>query len=155
MLLTTGLLLVFAAPLLRSNSTEMATLSRPMSPSAVLRAPEENQVHAALIQVVTTQKSITDRYVRNPPSVIELIEKTSDDSPIARFLEKRGPGIHHIAYAVDDLDSALAALKSAGVRLIDETPRQGAFGKRIAFIHPRATGGLLIELCDDGAPEKG
>ncbi len=82
--------------------------------------------------------------------VIELVEQTSDDSPIAKFLEKRGPGIHHIAFKVDDLEATLARLREAGVMLIDPTPRPGAFGKRIAFLHPRATGGILIELCDDG-----
>ncbi|MCZ6601787.1 MAG: methylmalonyl-CoA epimerase [Planctomycetota bacterium] len=82
--------------------------------------------------------------------VIELVEQTSSDSPISRFLEKRGPGIHHIAYQVADLEEALRSLKGSGVRLIDEVPRAGAFGKRIAFIHPSATGGILIELCDEG-----
>ena len=84
---------------------------------------------------------------------IELLEKTSDDSPIAGFLERKGPGIHHIAFDVTDLDETLRRLKAEGVRLIDETPRKGAFGKRIAFVHPKATGGILIELCDDGGKE--
>lgn len=85
--------------------------------------------------------------------VIELIEKTSEKSPIARFLEKKGPGVHHIAFRVADLEEALRSLKKAGVRLIDEAPRSGAFGKRIAFVHPSSTGGVLIELCDDGGKE--
>lgn len=80
---------------------------------------------------------------------IELVEKTSDESPITGFLEKRGPGVHHIAYRVEDLDAALEELKAAGVRLIDEKGRPGAFGKRIAFIHPKATGGILFELCEE------
>ena len=87
--------------------------------------------------------------------VIELVEKTADDSPIARFLEKRGPGIHHLAFKVASLEESIGRLKAAGLRLIDETPRHGAFGKRIAFIHPSATGGVLIELCDDGPGQKG
>lgn len=78
---------------------------------------------------------------------LELLEPTRDDSPIARFLEARGEGMHHIALAVPDLPAALAKLKDAGVRLIDETPRRGARGLPIAFIHPKATGGVLIELC--------
>ena len=78
---------------------------------------------------------------------IELLEPTTDDSPIARFLEKRGPGLHHIAYCVDDLPATLAALKSAGVRLIDEAPRDGAHGMKIAFAHPTSTGGVLTEFC--------
>ena len=80
-------------------------------------------------------------------SRIELLEPTSPDSPVAKFLEKNGEGIHHIAYEVADLTAALAALKAEGVRLIDETPRSGAHGTRIAFLHPKATGGVLTELC--------
>ena len=78
---------------------------------------------------------------------IELLEPTDDDSPIARFLEKRGPGLHHVAYRVADLPATLAALKSAGVRLIDETPRNGAHGMKIAFAHPQSTAGVLTEFC--------
>jgi methylmalonyl-CoA/ethylmalonyl-CoA epimerase len=80
-------------------------------------------------------------------SRIELLEPMSADSPVARFLEKKGEGIHHVAYEVGDLASALAGLKERGVRLIDETPRRGAHGMRIAFLHPQATGGVLTELC--------
>ncbi len=78
---------------------------------------------------------------------VELLEPTADDSPIARFLEKRGPGLHHVAYRVDDLPATLAALKSAGVQLIDETSRKGAHGMRIAFAHPKSTAGVLTEFC--------
>jgi methylmalonyl-CoA/ethylmalonyl-CoA epimerase len=80
-------------------------------------------------------------------SRIELLEPTAPDSPVAKFLEKNGEGTHHIAYEVDDLPAALAALKAQGVRLIDETPRGGAHGTRIAFLHPKASGGVLTELC--------
>ncbi len=80
-------------------------------------------------------------------SRIELLEPTSDDSPVAKFLEKNGEGTHHIAYQVDDLEAALADLKTKGVRLIDEKPRRGAHGALIAFIHPKASGGVLTELC--------
>lgn len=83
-------------------------------------------------------------------SRIELLEPTADDSPVARFLAKNGQGIHHIAYEVGDLSAVLAALKQQGVRLIDEAPRQGAHGTRIAFLHPKATGGVLTELCEVG-----
>ena len=78
---------------------------------------------------------------------VELLEPTADDSPIAKFLAKRGPGLHHIAYRVDDLPATLAALKSAGVELIDETPRAGAHGMQIAFVHPKSTAGVLTEFC--------
>ncbi len=79
-------------------------------------------------------------------SHIELLEPTSDDSPISKFLEKRGGGIHHIAVEVDDIAAALAKLKSQGMRLIDETPRIGAEGCLVAFVHPATTGGVLLEL---------
>src|ERR1700704_2519895 len=79
-------------------------------------------------------------------SRIELLEATSDDSPISRFLEKRGPGIHHIAVRVDDIQTTLAGLKQKGARLIDDVPRRGAGGCLVAFVHPSSTGGVLLEL---------
>ena len=79
---------------------------------------------------------------------IELLEATSEDSPVAKFIEKKGEGIHHLALRVDDLEAALAELKEKGIRLIDETPRYGAGGARIAFVHPKATGGILLELSE-------
>lgn len=80
-------------------------------------------------------------------SRVELLEATSDDSPVAKFLEKNGEGVHHIAYEVTDLAASLEALKAQGVRLIDETPRRGAHDTKIAFLHPKASGGVLTELC--------
>jgi methylmalonyl-CoA/ethylmalonyl-CoA epimerase len=77
---------------------------------------------------------------------LELLEATSPDSPVARYVAKRGPGIHHITLRVDDIAGALAALKSRGVRLIDETPRSGAHGSLVAFIHPSSAHGVLVEL---------
>jgi methylmalonyl-CoA/ethylmalonyl-CoA epimerase len=81
-------------------------------------------------------------------SLVELLEAGSPESPIGKFIAKRGPGIHHVCFAVDDLDDTLARCRRMGVRLIDETPRIGAEGKRIAFLHPGATGGVLIELTE-------
>lgn len=81
-------------------------------------------------------------------SEIELLEPRDPDGPIGRFLARRGPGIHHICYRVVDLDAALAACRAQGYRLVDETPRIGAGGKRIAFIHPKATSGILLELTE-------
>ncbi len=81
-------------------------------------------------------------------SLVELLEAKTDDSPIGRFVARKGPGIHHICFAVDDLDATLENCREAGVRLIDETPRLGAEGKRIAFLHPSSTGGVLIELSE-------
>lgn len=81
-------------------------------------------------------------------SLIELLESDQPGSPIQKFVERRGPGIHHVCFAVDDLDGALARCRTAGIRLIDETPRSGAEGKRIAFLHPASTGGVLVELTE-------
>ena len=81
-------------------------------------------------------------------SLIELLETDQPGSPIGKFLEKRGPGIHHICFAVDDLDGTLEKCRRAGLRLIDEQPRLGAEGKRIAFLHPSSTGGILVELTE-------
>lgn len=80
---------------------------------------------------------------------IELVEPASADSPVSKFLATRGGGLHHVAYAVDDVAAAIAALEAAGLRLIDERPRPGAHGTRIAFVHPSATGGVLTELVED------
>lgn len=83
-------------------------------------------------------------------SKIELLEPTSAESPVARFLEKNGPGVHHIAYQVEDLEAAIAKLESEGARMIDKVPRLGAHGARIAFIHPKSSNGVLTELCQAG-----
>src|SRR5687768_10130320 len=80
--------------------------------------------------------------------LVELLEADATDSPIARFVEKRGPGIHHLCFAVEDLEATLERCRSAGIRLIDETPRVGAEKKRIAFLHPSSTGGVLVELSE-------
>jgi methylmalonyl-CoA/ethylmalonyl-CoA epimerase len=82
------------------------------------------------------------------PVRLELLEPTREDSAVAKFLEKRGEGVHHVAYTVDDIETRLAELAEAGVALVDETPRPGAHDMRIAFLHPKATGGVLTELCE-------
>lgn len=79
---------------------------------------------------------------------VELLAPVQADSPIGKFLAKRGPGIHHICYRVPDLDGAIRACRAAGYRLIDEVPRTGAAGRRIAFVHPKDTAGILLELTD-------
>jgi methylmalonyl-CoA/ethylmalonyl-CoA epimerase len=81
-------------------------------------------------------------------SLVELLEAASPDSPIGKFVAKRGPGIHHVCFNVDDLEGTLDRCRAAGIRLIDETPRVGAEGKRIAFLHPSATAGVLVELSE-------
>jgi len=79
---------------------------------------------------------------------VELLEPRDPNSPVAKFLARRGPGIHHICYRVSDLDAALARCRAAGYRLVDDRPRAGAGGRRIAFVHPKATAGILLELTD-------
>ena len=96
-------------------------------------------------EVVAEQK-VKVAFLPCGDSEIELLESTEPDGPIARFIEKNGPGIQHIAIRVDDIDKALEELKAKEVRLIDQTPRYGAGNARIAFVHPKATGGVLLEL---------
>jgi methylmalonyl-CoA/ethylmalonyl-CoA epimerase len=79
---------------------------------------------------------------------VELLQPLEAESPVGRFLAKRGPGIHHICYRVPDLDAAVQACRAAGYRLVDQVPRTGAAGRRIAFIHPKSTAGILLELTD-------
>lgn len=81
-------------------------------------------------------------------SEVELLESTTPDGPVAKFIQAKGEGIQHIAFRVDNIEQALADLKAKGVRLIDEKPRRGAGGAKIAFLHPKATNGTLIELCE-------
>jgi methylmalonyl-CoA epimerase len=98
------------------------------------------------IEEVPDQK-LRVAFLKIGQSNIELLESTSPDATVAKFLENRGPGIHHIAFAVDDVAKELEAVKSRGIRVIDETPRIGAHGAKIAFLHPKSGGGVLIELC--------
>ncbi len=79
---------------------------------------------------------------------IELLESTSPDGPIAKYIEKKGEGMQHVAFRVENIEEALKTLKAKGVRLIDETPRMGAGGAKIAFVHPKETFGVMIELCE-------
>ena len=93
------------------------------------------------------EQKVTTAFLPVGESEVELLESTSPDGPIAKYLEKRGEGIQHIAFRVENIDAALEELKEKGIRLIDETPRKGAGGAKIAFLHPKATGGVLVELC--------
>jgi len=100
------------------------------------------------IEVVEDQK-VKTAFFKVGQTKIELLEPTSPDSTIAKFIEKRGEGIHHIAYSVDSVANSLAEVESKGVQLIDKAPRGGAEGLNIAFLHPKSTGGVLTELCED------
>ena len=94
------------------------------------------------------EQKVTTAFFPVGESEVELLESTDPDGPIARYLEKRGEGIQHIAFRVDNLEEALARLKDKGIRLIDEKPRRGAGGAKIAFLHPKSTHGVLIELSE-------
>ena len=98
------------------------------------------------VEEVAEQK-VKTAFLPIDDSEIELLEGTSEDSPVSKFIAKNGQGIQHIAIRVADIEAALAELKEKGVRLIDEKPRIGAGGAKIAFLHPKATGGVLLELC--------
>lgn len=97
-------------------------------------------------ETVAEQK-VTTAFFPVGESEVELLESTAPDGPIAKYIEKKGTGIQHVAFRVADIDAALEELKAKGVKLIDQTPRLGAGGARIAFLHPKATGGVLVELC--------
>jgi methylmalonyl-CoA/ethylmalonyl-CoA epimerase len=98
-------------------------------------------------ETVAEQK-VTTAFFPVGESEVELLESTAPDGPIAKYLEKKGEGIQHIAFRVENIEAALAELKAKGIQLIDEKPRQGAGGAKIAFIHPRAASGVLVELCE-------
>ncbi|MEM6757057.1 MAG: methylmalonyl-CoA epimerase [Planctomycetota bacterium] len=103
------------------------------------------------IEEVPDQKVKVGFFLVGPPGHevrLELLEPTAEDSPIAGFLEKRGEGLHHVAYTVSDIQSRIDALKQGGVRMIDQTPRGGAHDTKIAFLHPKASQGVLTELCE-------
>ena len=91
-------------------------------------------------------QGVRAHFVRVGSAALELLEATSEDSPIGRFVSRRGAGIHHITLRVDDIAAALASLKARGIRLVDETPRQGAEGALVAFVHPAGAHGVLVEL---------
>ena len=112
---------------------------------------EELGLEAVGFETVDEQKA-TVAFIPCGETRFELLESTSPDGPIGKFIEKNGGrgGIHHVAIEVDDIEAELGRLKSRGVALIDEKPRSGAGGAKIAFLHPKATGGVLTELCQEG-----
>jgi methylmalonyl-CoA/ethylmalonyl-CoA epimerase len=98
-------------------------------------------------ETVAEQK-VTTAFFPVGESEVELLESTSPDGPIAKYLEKKGEGIHHVAFRVENIEAALDELKKTGIQLIDEKPRIGAGGAKIAFLHPKSTNGVLVELCE-------
>jgi methylmalonyl-CoA/ethylmalonyl-CoA epimerase len=94
------------------------------------------------------EQKVTTAFFPVGESEVELLESTSPEGPVAKYIEKRGEGIQHVAFRVENIEEALKELKEKNIRLIDETPRRGAGGGKIAFLHPRATNGVLVELCE-------
>jgi len=94
------------------------------------------------------EQKVTTAFLPVGESEVELLESTSEDGPVAKHIEKRGEGIQHVAFRVENIEEALAELKAKGIALIDQTPRIGAGGAKIAFLHPKATSGVLVELCE-------
>ena len=94
-------------------------------------------------------EGVKTSFFKTGPNKIELLETTKPDSPIAKFIEKKGEGIHHIAFAVDDIHAEIQRLKNEGFTVLNETPKKGADNKLVAFLHPKTTNGVLIELCQD------
>lgn len=94
------------------------------------------------------EQKVTTAFLPVGESEVELLESTSPDGPVAKFIEKRGQGFQHVAFRVENIEEALAECKEKGIQLIDEKPRKGAGGAKIAFLHPKATNGILVELCE-------
>jgi len=124
---------------------------------AVRSLEEGNALYTRLLGVgpykeeVVESEGVRTSFFQAGPNKIELLEAVHADSPIAKFIEKRGEGLHHVAYAVDDIRSEMARLKAEGVVLLNEEPKAGADGKWVCFLHPKSTGGTLVELCQDRA----
>ena len=110
-------------------------------------------LHVDAPEEVASQR-VRAHFVAAGGAALELLEATAEDSPIAKYVAKRGPGLHHITLRVDDLAAALAQLKARGVRLIDEAPRPGAHGSLVAFIHPSSAHGVLVELKQPASPSQ-
>ncbi len=100
-------------------------------------------------QEEVVSEGVKTSFFMNGPNKIELLEATNPDSPIAKFLEKKGEGIHHIAFDVEDIVSEMERLKKEGFIILNETPKKGADNKLVAFLHPKSTNGVLIELCQE------
>lgn len=121
---------------------------------AVKNLQESEKVYKSFLKDIQIHhEEVQDQKVRVAAiplgeSKIELLEPISDDSPIAGFIAKKGTGIHHIALEVDNIEEAMKSLADASYQLIDKTPRMGAMGMKIAFVHPKSTGGVLLELCE-------
>lgn len=122
---------------------------------AVKNLEESNALYTRLLGVppykeeAVESEGVKTSFFKAGPNKIELLEATKPDSPIAKFIEKRGEGIHHVAYAVEDIRAEMDRLAAAGFQLLNAEPKHGADNKLVCFLHPKGTGGTLIELCQD------
>lgn len=122
---------------------------------AVSNLEEANKTYETLLGVApykaedVESEGVTTSFFKVGDSKIELLGATHEDSAIAKFIAKRGEGIHHIAYAVEDIEKEMKRLKNEGFKLLNETPKKGADNKLIAFLHPKSSNGVLVELCQD------
>ena len=122
---------------------------------AVKSIENANQIYTSLLGAApykteeVKSEGVKTSFFKIGNSKIELLEAINPDSPIAKFIEKRGEGVHHIAFAVDDIQSEIARLKKEGFIVLNETPKKGADNKLVAFLHPKSTAGVLVELCQD------
>lgn len=125
---------------------------------AVRNLEEANQLfeklfgHSPYKTETVEREGVSTSFFRLGDSKVELLEATREQSPIAQFIEKRGEGLHHVAFAVDDIRAEMTRLREAGFRLLHEEPVPGADGKIICFLHPKSTNGILVELCQDAPP---
>ena len=122
---------------------------------AVKDIEKANAIYESLLGVpcykteVVESEGVSTSFFKCGDSKIELLEATNENSPIAKFIEKRGEGIHHIAFAVSDINSEVKRLKSEGFRVLNEMPKLGADNKKVVFLHPKSNHGVLVELCED------
>ena len=122
---------------------------------AVKSIENANQIYTSLLGASpykmeeVKSEGVKTSFFKTGDSKIELLEATNPDSPIAKFIEKRGEGVHHIAFAVDDIQSEIVRLKNEGFIVLNDTPKKGADNKLVVFLHPKSTAGVLVELCQD------
>lgn len=126
---------------------------------AVKNLEEANKTYAALLGCAhykiedVAGEGVSTSFFKIGESKIELLEATTPDSPIAKFIEKRGEGIHHIAFAVNDIQAEVARLKAEGFQVLNETPKKGADNKLVVFLHPKSSNGVLVELCQEASSQ--
>lgn len=126
---------------------------------AVKNLAEANKTYAALLGSThykieeVASEGVSTSFFKTGESKIELLEATTPDSPIAKFIEKRGEGIHHIAFAVNDIHAEVTRLKAEGFQVLNELPKKGADNKLVVFLHPKSSNGVLVELCQEASSQ--